>query len=348
MPDPVDEGREGGGGAGEDAVIARYFRPLAAGFPGAFDLKDDAAVITPPEGADLVVTTDALIAGVHFFADDTPADIAFKALAVNVSDLAAKAAAPLAYSLALALPRGTSEDWLRGFAEGLRVGQAQFGIALSGGDTTVSPSGPLMIAITAFGTVPRGCMVRRGGARAGDSLYVSGTIGDAALGLKWRRRDEDAVGRYQSAISIPMLHDLIARYLRPDPRVGLRDALRAHASAAMDVSDGLVIDCGRMCAASGVDAVIEAGKVPLSAAAGAVLNAQSGLLETVITGGDDYEILCAIRPGEEAAFEEAARAAGVAVTRIGAFVKGTGKLTVLAADGRPLALARTGYDHFGR
>ncbi len=348
MPDAGDE-RENGrrGGDGEDAVIARWFRPLAAGFPGAFDLKDDAASIAPPEGADLVVTMDALIAGVHFFADDTPADIAFKALAVNVSDLAAKAAAPLAYSLALALPRGTSGDWLRGFAEGLRAGQDAFGIALSGGDTTVSPAGPLTIAITAFGFVPRGGMVRRGGARPGDSLYVSGTIGDAVLGLKCLQHLGEAAGWHRSGLSVPMLHTLIARYRRPSPRLELRDALRAHASAAMDISDGLVIDCGRMCAASGVDAIIEVAEVPLSAPARAILSAEPGLLETLITGGDDYEILAAIRSGEEEAFEAAARASGIAVTRIGTFEAGTGRLTVLDANGRPLALARTGYDHFG-
>ncbi len=349
MPDNGDERENGQGGGGEDAVIARWFRPLAQGMPGAFDLKDDAACLTLPEGADLVVTTDALIAGVHFFADDTPADIAFKALAVNVSDLAAKAAAPLAYSLALALPRGTSEDWLRDFAEGLRTGQDAFGIALSGGDTTVSPAGPLTIAITAFGSVPRGGMVRRCGARPGDSLYVSGTIGDAVLGLRCLQHLGEAAGWHRSGLSTPiMLHTLIARYRRPSPRLELRDALRAHASAAMDISDGLVIDCGRMCAASGVDAIIEVAEVPLSAPARAILSAEPRLLESLITGGDDYEILAAIRPGEEDAFETAAHAAGVAVTRIGSFVEGTGRLTVLDADGRPLALARTGYDHFGQ
>lgn len=343
MRDSGDERENGRGDGGEDAVIARWFRPLARGMPGAFDLKDDAACLTPPEGADLVITTDALIAGVHFFADDTPADIAFKALAVNVSDLAAKAAVPLAYSLALALPRGTAEDWLRGFAEGLRAGQEAFGIVLSGGDTTVSPAGPLMITVAAFGSVPRGGMVRRGGARTGDSLYVSGSVGDAALGLALRG---DTAGAAGWPLGAEERAALIARYLRPSPRLALRDTLRTHASAAMDISDGLVIDCGRMCAASMVDAEIEMTRIPLSAAARAVWNADPGILDSLVTGGDDYEILAAVRAGEEEAFEAGARAASVAVTRIGVFGEGTGRLTVLDAQGRPRALARTGYDHF--
>jgi thiamine-monophosphate kinase len=344
MSEPDGERGQAQGG-GEDAMIARWFRPLASMFPGAFDLRDDAAVIAPPDGADLVVTTDALIAGVHFFADDAPADIAFKALAVNVSDLAAKAALPLAYSLALALPRATAADWLQGFADGLRTAQEDFGIALSGGDTTVSPSGPLTIAVTAFGTVPRGGAVRRGAAGAGDSLYVSGTIGDAALGLVLRGGDAGTAGWPLGLEDRAWLTD---RYLRPRPRLALRDALLAHASAAMDVSDGLVIDGGRMCAASGMDAVIEADKVPLSSAAQIVLNARPDLFETLITGGDDYEILAAVPADEETRFETAASAAGVAVTRIGRFFEGTGRLTVLGADGRELVLTRSGYDHFER
>jgi thiamine-monophosphate kinase len=323
----------------EDTLIARYFRPLAAAFPGAYDLRDDAATITPPEGADLVITTDALIADVHFFADDAPANIAYKALAVNVSDLAAKAATPIAYSLALALPHGTSEDWLRAFAKGLSEAQTQFDIALSGGDTTVSPSGPLMVAVTAFGTVPRDTMIRRATGDPGNALYVSGTIGDAALGLKLRRGDAFA------ALQDEARNALLARYLRPSPRLALRNALRAHASAAMDISDGLVIDCERLCAASNVGGVIETAEVPFSRAVASLIASERKLLETAITGGDDYEILAAIRTGEEGAFEQAATACGVGVTRIGVLTEGTGQLRILA-DGVPLKLAQSGYDHF--
>jgi thiamine-monophosphate kinase len=330
------------GSIGEDSLIQRHFRPLAADFPGARNLQDDAASIAPPEGCDLVVTTDALVAGVHFLADDDPADIAFKALAVNVSDLAAKAAEPIAYSLALILPRGTPQTWLAGFAAGLGEAQTAFSIAMSGGDTAVSPAGPLMISITAFGGVPRGRMVPRGGASAGDGLYVSGTIGDGALGLLLRR-DDDGVANWPIEEAERLA--LISRYLRPAPRLGLRKALLAHAAAAMDVSDGLAIDCGRLCKVSGVSARIEAALVPLSAPARSVVAADPARLETVLTGGDDYEILAAIPPGSEEAFRREANAAGVPVTRIGGLSEGEGVVVFIGATGEPLPLARLGYDH---
>lgn len=337
--------RSGGRGASplsEHGLIARYFAPLAAGFPGAHGLMDDAAVLSPPPGADLVLTADALIADVHFFADDAPADIAWKALAVNVSDLAAKGAVPLAYSLVLALQSSPSEAFLAGFASGLDEAQRRFGIALSGGDTCATP-GPLTVSITAIGTVPQGRTVRRTTASAGDSLYVSGTIGDAALGLKLRRGDADArnwpLGEEARA-------HLVARYLRPEPRMALTPALLDYASAAMDISDGLVIDCGRLCAASGAGAVIEAAKVPLSPAARQAIEANADLLRKAVTGGDDYEILLAVRAGEEPAFETAAAATGIAVTKIGFLEAGEAAIALLAADGSPLALEASGYDHF--
>jgi thiamine-monophosphate kinase len=326
----------------EDALIARHFRPLAAGYPGALGLRDDAALIEVASHEDLVVTTDALIAGVHFLAGDDPAVIAFKALAVNISDLAAKAAKPIAYSLALALPRGTAEAWIAGFAEGLRLAQERFGIGLSGGDTTTSPAGPLMISVTAFGSVAKGRMVRRGSARAGNCLYVSGTIGDAALGLKLRLEEAGTRGWPLDTAAREML---VGRYLRPEPRLGLGAALTDAATAAMDVSDGLAIDCVRLCAASGVAARIEAAKVPLSDAARLVLAAQPELLETILTGGDDYEILAAVPPGRAPAFEAAARTAGVAVTPIGMLSDGAPRITVLSAEGKPMSLSRLGYNH---
>jgi thiamine-monophosphate kinase len=339
------EKREGGLDAAlsEQDLIARYFAPLAHDFPGAYGLMDDAAVIEPPPGADLVVTTDALVAGVHFFSDDAPADIAWKALAVNVSDLAAKGAAPLAYSLALALPPPPSMEFLAGFSAGLAEAQRHFGIVLSGGDTTATRGGALMVSITALGTVPRGQAVRRGGARPGDSLYVSGTIGDAALGLKLRRGDADAAAW---PISDAAREWLIRRYLRPEPRTALAGALLAHATAAMDISDGFVIDCGRLCAASGVAARVAASAIPLSQAASAVTAAESLMLHTALTGGDDYEVLFAVRGGEEAALESAAGHAGIPVARIGAISEGQAALTLLDNDGAPLDLGAGGFDHF--
>ena len=327
----------------EHDLIARYFAPLARDFPGAYDLKDDAAVIEPPPGTDLVVTMDALVAGVHFFPDDAPADIAWKALAVNVSDLAAKGAAPLAYSLALALPRPLSPAFLAGFAAGLAEAQAAFGIALSGGDTTSARGDALTIAVTAFGIVPDGRILRRGNARPGDSLYVSGTIGDAGLGLLLRGGNADAV---VWPIGDEAKQWLVRRYLRPEPRIALAPALLAHASAAMDISDGLVIDCRRLCATSGVAAMIEAEAVPLSTAASAVIQAEPGLLRTALTCGDDYEILFAVPAGEEAAMRQAAAARGIAVTRIGVFSAGAPVLTVADKTGASLDLGPGGYDHF--
>lgn len=327
----------------EQDLIARYFRPLARGFPGAFDLKDDAAVIASQPGCDLIVTTDALIADVHFFADDEPADIAYKALAVNVSDLAAKAAEPLAYSLALALPRATSQAWFRSFTEGLGEAQRDFAIHLSGGDMAVSPAGPLMISVTAFGTVPAGRTMERGAARAGDSLYVTGSIGDGALGLALRRSDAIAQGWPLSEVQKSWL---IGRYLRPSPRLALRTALLGHASAALDISDGLVIDCARLCAAAGLDARLDAAAIPFSEAVKAIISAQPEQFEKAITGGDDYEILAAIRKGEESAFESAALEAGLAVTLLGSLAAGSGNVTIIGKDGLPLDVHCAGYDHF--
>jgi thiamine-monophosphate kinase len=326
----------------EEALIARYFVPLAKDFPGAYGLRDDAAVIEPPSGHDLVVTTDALVAGVHFFPDDVPADIAWKALAVNVSDLAAKGATPLAYSLALALPPPPSAEFLAGFAAGLGEAQARFGTLLCGGDTT-STRGETMISITAFGTVPPGQALRRGNARPGDSLYISGTVGDAALGLKLRRGDAETAGW---PVGEDARHWLIRRYLRPEPRLALAPALLAHASAAMDVSDGLGLDCRRLCIASGLAAKIEAAAIPFAAQTLPLVQSPD-LLRIAITGGDDYEILAAIRPGEEAAFETAAAIAGIPVTRIGVLAAGAPAVTISAADGAPIDVGgHGGYEHF--
>lgn len=340
MADSVKSGTDGP--LSEETLISRFFAPLAQGFPGAYGLRDDAAVIEPPAGSDLVVTTDCLVAGVHFFPDDAPADIGWKALAVNVSDLVAKGATPLAYSLALALPPPLSAAFLAGLADGLREAQAHFGIHLSGGDTTAT-RGETMLSVTAFGSVPHGRTLRRGGARAGDSLYVSGTIGDAALGLKLRRGDADTA---EWPIDDDARQWLIRRYLRPGPRAALIPALLAHASAAMDISDGLAIDCRRLCAASRLGAAVGITAVPLSLAASGALSASRALQFTLLTGGDDYEALIAIRAGEEEAFEAAAAGAGVPVTRIGTMLGGEEGVTMIDAEGAAIDLGAGGYEHF--
>ncbi len=325
-------------GLGEFGRIAAFFRPLAAGFPGALALTDDAATLSPPSGQELVVTTDAIVAGVHFLADDPPEDIARKALRVNLSDLAAKGAKPLAYTLTLALDSGVSDAWLERFAGGLAADQAEYAIHLAGGDS-VSTAGPIWMSITAFGTVETGRMVRRAGAKAGDSVFVTGTIGDAALGL--------AVAQGALAGSDEDCAVLLDRYRLPRPRSALAPAIAAFAHAAIDVSDGLAADFAHLCRASQVKGEISVGKVPLSAAARRVLNAEPDRLSDVLGGGDDYEILLTASAQSAAALHSAAGAAGIPLTEIGKIADSseTGEATLADADGRPVIPKKAGWTH---
>jgi thiamine-monophosphate kinase len=264
----------------EERLIARYFRPLAS-HPGALGLADDAAILTPPAGCDLVLTTDGVIAGVHFFPDDPPETIGCKALRMNLSDLAAKGAKPLGFLMSAALPAGVDETWLAGFAAGLGADAERFQCPLLGGDTDRTP-GPLSISIAAFGAVPQGKMVRRSTAKAGDLVMVTGTIGDAALGVALHR-DRGLADRLR--LAEPMRNYLRDRYLLPQPRNALAEAVLQHASAAMDVSDGLAGDLAKLCRASGLAADIDVARVPLSDAARAALTADPALIETALTGG---------------------------------------------------------------
>lgn len=326
---------------GEDALIQSTFAPLASGFPGAFGLRDDCALLTPPRGVDLVLTTDAVAEGMHFFSDDAARDIAWKALAVNVSDLIAKGARPLAYLLGLSFPERPAGDWLEDFQAGLAEAQAAFGISLAGGDTDRRP-GPISINVTAIGLVEQGRFVRRATAKPGDLLFVSGTLGDSALGLKLRHAPEQAEALGLDAAGA---RTLIARYLRPQPQIKLASHVAAFASAAMDISDGLIKDCGRLARTSGVAAHIEGARVPLSMAGQAAIERAPDLFRTVLTGGDDYEVLAAIPPDRGDAFREAAAKDGIAVAEIGRFVAGDG-VTVTARDGTSLDVGRAGWDHF--
>lgn len=325
--------------SGEDSLIARYFKPIATD-PGAFNLDDDAAALRP-SGDDIVVTTDAVVEGVHFLPNDPPDTLARKALRVNLSDLAAKGAAPTGFVLTLAL-RHADEAWLKPFAQALGEDAAHFGCPLLGGDTVSTP-GPLMISITAFGRVPPGKMVHRSGAKPGDRVVVTGTIGDAALGLDMLKGGPVAAALANDAAAREML---IARYRVPQPRNALANAVRDHATAAMDVSDGLAGDLAKLCAASGVSAAIDAPSIPLSAAASALLSRGIVGIETIVAGGDDYEILCAIPDDRFEAFAEAARRAGVAATSIGTLIAGQALPAFLNAQGEELALKRLSYSHF--
>ena len=294
----------------EERLIARCFRPLAT-HPGALGLADDAAVLTPPPGCDLVLTTDGVIAGVHFFPDDPPETIGRKALRMNLSDLAAKGAQPAGFLLSIALPAGIDEAWLAAFAAGLGDDAERYQCPLLGGDTDRTP-GPISVSIAAFGTVPQGKIVRRSTAKAGDRIVVTGTIGDAALGVLLRR-DRDMAKRLR--LSDAASAHLQDRYLKPQPRNALAGAVLQYASAAMDVSDGLAGDLAKLCRASHVAAEVDAARVPLSDAARAVLAAEPSLLETALTGGDDYEILLTLPSERLKAFGAAATEAGVAVDR---------------------------------
>jgi thiamine-monophosphate kinase len=335
----------------EDDLIARFFRPLARD-AGALELVDDCAELTAPPGCDLVLKTDAVAAGVHFFAEDDWGAVARKALRVNLSDLAAKGAAPIGYLLTLALPADWREADLARFAAGLAEDQATFGLSLYGGDTIRSPDG-LIVSISVFGAVPHGRMVRRAAARPGDRLYVSGTLGDAALGLLARTAPARAAAW---ALDEAEAAHLARRYLLPEPRLALAPAVLAHARAAMDVSDGLGLDLTRMCRASAVAAEVEVAALPLSAAASRAVAAEPAMLETVLGGGDDYEILAAVSPDSTMAFEAEAARAGVPVTAIARVVERAapgeeGRRDGAAArfvdrDGRALPLAARGFRHF--
>jgi thiamine-monophosphate kinase len=320
---------------GEDDLIARYFAPLAG--PAGLGLKDDAALLIPPPGRDLVLTTDALVAGVHFFADDPPNAIARKALRVNLSDLAAKGAAPVGFLLSLALPSGWTELWLAAFALGLGEDAQTYHCPLMGGDTVKTP-GPLTLSITALGSVASGQMAARTGVRSGDRLYVSGTIGDAALGLRLR------LGQGPALAEAHRLH-LLDRYLLPRPRLALAAAM-VFAHGGMDVSDGLVGDLTKMLRVSGVSASIDLARLPLSAAAAAAISADPALFEIAVTGGDDYEILAAVPPENVSAFEAAAAAAGVGVAFVGVAIEGAAPPRFVGRDSCEVSFAHGAFSHF--
>ena len=329
----------------EDSLIARYFAPLAG--EGALGLRDDAAVLRPRSGHDLVITADALVAGVHFLSGDPPASIARKALGVNVSDLAAKGADPTGFLLTLALPDDWTEDWLAGFAEGLGRGAEDWRCKLLGGDT-VRTGGPVALSITALGEVPAGRMVLRTTARVGDLVCLTGTVGDATLGLALRAPLGSANGgdgNWQASLTPDERDHLVDRYLHPQPRIALARIVREYASAAMDVSDGLAGDLAKMLRVSGVTALVDVDRVPLSRAVRAAIQVEPGLVDRLLTGGDDYEILCTVAPERLADFEAATNNAGVPLSAIGHVVEGTG-LPTFRVHGTERRFGKGSFSHF--
>ncbi len=319
-------------GDGEFEFIARQLRPLATGFAGALNLRDDAALLEPTEGMQLVLAKDALVEGVHFFAHDPAEQIAQKLLRVNLSDMAAMGATPKGYLLALMRARNLPGEWLARFAQGLSDDQATFGLVLIGGDTVVTP-GPQSFSVTMLGEVPRGQALRRDGARPGDDIYVSGMLGDAALGL--------AV--LQGRLSPPMTASnfLIERYRLPRPRIGLGEALRGVAHAAIDISDGLVADLGHVLSASGLGAEIGTHRLPLSKAAAN----QRGALEAALSGGDDYELLFTAHPEQRPAIQAIGEQLSIPLTPIGS-TNDTGALKIVDQEGRPMTVEGGGWQHF--
>ncbi|MBI1384617.1 MAG: thiamine-phosphate kinase [Rhizobiales bacterium] len=332
----------------EDELIADYLRPLA--HPGALGFRDDAAVLAPPEGCDLVITTDAIVAGVHFFPEDRPQDIAAKAVAVNLSDLVAKGAWPvLGYQMVLALPKGTTRQWIAGFVEGLSEWMApgeNFG--LLGGDIVSTP-GPLTITITAIGRIPKGRTVRRTGARPGDRIFLFGQLGGSSLGLRYFR---DPAAAKRHGLVAGELRELVRLYMAPPvvfPDI-LAAAIREFASASLDLSDGFVRDLGRLCRASGVGAEIDASRVRLHPVVARLVEQGHVPLMDVLTGGDDYTPLCTVPEERMAAFlaHRQANPLGFSASdEIGRITEPEAGLRLLDADGAVIALPeRTGWDHF--
>jgi thiamine-monophosphate kinase len=323
---------------GEFDLIARHFAPWSA--PGALSLLDDAAFFAPPAGHDLVLTKDMLVAGVHFFADDPARLIAMKSLRVNLSDLAAKGADPVGFLLGLVLPNTIDEVWLKDFAEGLAADSAAHGIALYGGDT-VRTNGPLTVSITALGTVPSGRMVQRLAVKPGDALYVTGCIGDAALGLQLRLHSEAG---WAKSLSSAARHWLLDCYLLPSPRGIFAPGVLEHAHACMDISDGFIGDMEKMLGGAGCGGMIHLADIPFSPAVTEAVRHDAALRKTALTGGDDYELIIAVPPENIVAFEAAL--VDHRLARIGTALPLSAGLHFLEADGTARHFERGSYRHF--
>lgn len=322
---------------GEFDLIARYFAPLTRSLSGAANLSDDTASLSISSGNELVVTMDTMVAGVHFLADDPPDLVARKLLRVNLSDLASAGAKPVTYLLAMSLPRETAENWIADFANGLREDQDIYDIALSGGDTTVTP-GPVTLSLTAMGEAPLGKVIRRSTAEPGQDIYVSGTIGDAALAL--HRIENDGVEA--ASMHAP---SLLRRYRLPEPRTRLGLRLREVATAMIDISDGLIADLGHICEASETGAEVAQSQIPLSPDVQTMIVEDPKLIARAITGGDDYELLFTARPESTAAIKQLSVELDLPITRIGCLNSGKAVI-VRSLSGEELSLDTAGWKHF--
>ncbi len=322
-------------GLGEFGRIRRFFAPLAG--PGGLGLKDDAALVECRPGYRLVVTVDAIVEGVHYLSDDPPDLVARKLLRVNLSDLAAMGARPLHYLLATALPASLGDEWVARFAAGLAEDQRCFGVALLGGDS-VATSGPAVLSLTALGEVALGAEIRRSGAKPGDRIWVSGTIGDAFLGLQVLRGGYPTLAPGDRAA-------LTQRFQLPEPRTELGPRLAGIAHAMLDVSDGLIADLGHICDASETGAAVALPSLPLSPAAQRAVVAEPDLPPRLAAAGDDYELLFTAPPEAGEAIGRLAAELKLPITQIGTIEQGAA-LRLVDAGGHPIPVATAGYRHF--
>jgi len=314
----------------EFELIARHFtRPAANAVLG---VGDDCALVGISRGMELAVSTDTMVSGTHFFPDVDPENLGHKALAVNLSDIAAMGAMPYWAMLALTLPK-VDDGWLAAFAKGFFDLADEFDVSLIGGDTT---RGPLSITVTIMGEVPIGASLRRNGAKAGNDIWVSGYIGDAALAVAHRHG--------KVVLEEADYHEAVMRLYEPTPRVALGQALRGLATAAIDVSDGLLADLGHICRLSKVGAVVELALVPLSPI-GAKHAASDAGRTAIVAGGDDYELCFTAHPNSRESIQDLAKSLGMPLTRIGQVKRGKG-VSLHGPDGKPVKIDGRGYDHF--
>lgn len=317
-------------------IIERFFAPLTMGQAGSAGLKDDGAVVAVPEGHELVVTSDTLNEGVHFLRGEDPVNIAHKALRVNLSDLASMGADPICYQLNLAFPEKPTENWLERFTGALMDDQALYGIYCSGGDTTSIKGGCLSVSITALGCVPNGRALRRGGAKDGDKIVLTGAVGDAVLGLKVLSEGLDR-DKYAGAVS---------RYLQPLPRVGCVDVLRRYAHAGADISDGLLADLGHVAAASSLGARIDLGAFTFSQEVKQALESKIISIEDVLSGGDDYELVLAVPESLCDKFIAELKKFDLKPLFIGVFLSETQGVVVYEGGTRRTEITHKGWVHF--
>jgi thiamine-monophosphate kinase len=320
----------------EFTLIKQYLTPLAAGFPGSLNLTDDAALIDVPAGKQLIITKDTISEGIHFLGTEEASLVAKKLLRVNLSDLAAKGATPLCYLIAASLPESTDERWVEGFAEGLKQDQQEFSIHLAGGDTTKT-LGTLSLSLTALGLIDAGKMLKRSGAKIGDDIYVSGTLGDAALGLMSLNGELNP--------NFERDDELEQRYFLPQPRVALGQKLVGIAHSCMDISDGLVQDLGHICKTSNAGATIHLSSLPLSHSAMNLVSRYPELWKRIITGGDDYELLFTAPASAEKTIAALSQEGNVPITKVGMITKGS-NVEVLDESKTPIVLKKAGYRHF--